>query len=99
MPLSFLLGVLAGGLIANLGFYFLQRILVRSLDPSKEISGKVVFVKYYLRLTAMGLIIFGLISRHFVDAIGLLVGLSIVAINLMLMGFGEIAKILTKEGV
>lgn len=99
MPVSFSLGVLAGGLIANLGFHFLQKILVGSLNPSKEISGKVVFVKYYLRLTAMGLIIFALISRHFVDALGLLVGLSIVAINLMLIGFGEIAKILIKEGV
>lgn len=99
MQPSFTLGVFAGGLITNLGFHFLQKILLRSLDPSKEISGKVVFVKYYLRLIAMGSVIFWLISRHFVDAIGLLVGLSIVVINLTLIGFGELAKILIKEGV
>lgn len=99
MPISFSLGVLAGGLIVTVGFHSLQRILERSLNSSMLLGGKLVFAKYYLRLIIMGLIICVLISTHSVDALGLLVGLSIVVINLMFIAFNELAKIIFKQGV
>lgn len=98
MPLSFSLGVLAGGLIVNLSFHSLQKILERSLNPLK-LGGKALFIKYYLRLFVMGLLIYILISRHYVNPIGLLVGLSVVALNLTFIGFTESIKILLKQGV
>lgn len=98
MPLSFSLGVLAGGLIVNLSFHSLQKILERSLNPLK-LGGKALFIKYYLRLFVMGLLIYILISRHYINPIGLLVGLSVVALNLTFIGFTESIKILLKQGV
>jgi len=99
MSLPFSLGVLAGGLIVNLGFHSLQKILEKLLDPSRQSRGKALFIKYYLRLFAIGLVIYILISRHYVDVLGLLVGLSIVVINLMVMAFNELAKILLRQEV
>lgn len=99
MPISFSLGVLAGGLIVTVGFHSLQRILERSLNSPMPLGGKLVFAKYYLRLIIMGLIICALISTRSVDALGLLVGLSIVVINLMFIAFNELAKILFRQGV
>lgn len=99
MSLSFSLGILAGGLIVNLSFHSLQKILGKMLDPSSQPRGKALLIKYYLRLFVMGLAIYILISRHYVDALGLLVGLSIVVINLMFTAFNEIAKTLLKQGV
>lgn len=98
MPISFSLGVLAGGLIVTVGFHSLQKILERTLNPSRATSG-VVFAEYYLRLTAMGIVISVLIFKHYVDALGLLLGLSIVVINLMLTAFNQLAKTLLKQGV
>ena len=98
MSLSFSLGVLAGGLIVTVGFHSLQKILERSLNPL-NLGGKTLFIKYYLRLFVMGLLIYILISRHYVSPIGLLVGLSVVALNLMFIGFTESIKILLNQGV
>lgn len=98
MSLSFSLGVLAGGLIVTVGFHSLQKILERSLNPL-NLGGKALFIKYYLRLFVMGLLIYILISRHYVSPIGLLVGLSVVALNLMFIGFTESIKILLNQGV
>ncbi len=98
MSLSFSLGVLAGGLIVTVGFHSLQKILERSLNPL-NLGGKTLFIKYYLRLLVMGLLIYILISRHYVSPIGLLVGLSVVALNLMFIGFTESIKILLNQGV
>ncbi len=99
MSPSFSLGVLAGGLIVNLSFHSHEKILGKLLDPSSHSRGRTLFAKHLLRLLAVGLVIYILISRHYVDALGLLVGLSIVVINLMFIALNEIAKTLLKQGV
>ena len=51
-----------------------------------------MLAKYYARLIVVGFIIFILISQHYVDPLGLLVGLSVVVASIILATFREVAK-------
>jgi hypothetical protein len=97
MPLWFALGVGLGGLIILTNFHLLYRILKKALVPDHLTSPKVVIVKYYLRLLGTGLILYVLIAKKMVDPLGLILGLSVVVINLTLLGLNEMRKILFKE--
>jgi hypothetical protein len=97
MPLGFTLGVGLGGLIILINFNLLYRILKRALIPDHLSSPKVVILKYYLRLLGTGIILYVLIAKKVVNPLGLIVGLSVVVINLTLMGLNEMRKILFKE--
>jgi lipid-A-disaccharide synthase-like uncharacterized protein len=93
----FTLGVALGGLIVLLNFHLLNRILKKAFTPDRLASPKSVIIKYYLRLLGTGLILYFLISKKLVDPLGLVVGLSVVVINLTLVGCNEMRKILFKE--
>jgi hypothetical protein len=97
MPLRFTLGVGLGGLIILANFHLLYRILKKALIPSQLSSPNVVIIKYYLRLLGTGILLYLLISQKMVDPLGLVLGLSVVVINLTLMGLNEMRKILFKE--
>ena len=84
-PLKFALGVLLGGFISILNFHWLGHNL-RSVF--KNLSGSVkgsVMVKYYIRLVITGIILYLLISGNLVNVIGLIIGLSVVVINIIIM--------------
>lgn len=93
----FSLGVAMGGLIVLINFHLLYRILKKALIPDRLASPKSVIIKYYLRLLGTGLILYLLIAKKLADPLGLVVGLSVVVINLTLVGFNEMRKILFKE--
>ena len=93
----FSLGVAMGGLIVLINFHLLYRILKKAFIPDHLASPKSVIIKYYLRLLGTGLILYILIAKRLVDPLGLVVGLSVVVINLTLVGFYEMKKILFKE--
>ncbi len=93
----FTLGVVTGGLIVLINFHLLYRILKKAFVPDHLASPKSVIIKYYLRLLGTGLILYLLIAKRMVDPLGLVVGLSVVVINLILMGCNEMRKILFKE--
>jgi hypothetical protein len=97
MPLWFSLGVGVGGLIILSNFHLLYRILKKAFIPDRLASPKVVILKYYLRLLGTGFLLYLLIAKKMVDPLGLVVGLSVVVINLTLLGFNEMRKILFKE--
>jgi hypothetical protein len=97
MPLWFALGVGLGGLIILSNFHLLYRILRKALVPDQLASPKVVIFKYYLRLLGTGIILYILIAKKMVDPLGLILGLSVVVINLTLLGLNEMRKILFKE--
>ena len=97
MPPLFSLGVALGGLIVLLNFHLLYRILKKAFIPDHLASPKSVIFKYYLRLLGTGIILYFLIAKRLVDPLGLVVGLSVVVINLTLVGFNEMRKILFKE--
>jgi hypothetical protein len=93
----FTLGVALGGILILLNFHVLYRVLKKSFIPDHLASPKTVIAKYYLRLLGTGLVLYVLISKKWVDPLGLLLGLSVVVINLMLLGFYEMRKFLFKE--
>jgi hypothetical protein len=97
MSPRFTLGVGLGGLIVLANFHILSRVLRKAFIPERLASPKVVIVKYYLRLLGTGLILYVLIAKKMVDPLGLIVGLSVVVINLTLLGCNEMRKILFKE--
>jgi hypothetical protein len=97
MSPQFTLGVGFGGIIILINYQVLYFVLRKALIPGRLSSPKVVIAKYYLRLLGTGFILYVLIAKKLVDPIGLLIGLSVVVINLTLLGCNEMRKILFKE--
>ena len=97
LPPDFARGIIMGGLIATVNFHLLYRTLKKALTPPNISSHKVVLAKYYIRFIASGFIIFILISKHFVNPIGLVIGLSVVVASIMIATVLELKKIVFKE--
>lgn len=91
-------GILAGGLIVTINFHLLYRSLQRALTPPHIANTKVVLGKYYLRFLASVVIIYVLIADHYVNPLGLIIGLSIVVTSIFIATLNEIRKIIFKEG-
>ncbi len=94
---DFALGVLAGGLIVTVNFHLLARTLKKSLTPPHLVSHNVIIAKYYVRFIASGIIIFFLISGHYVDPRGLFVGLSVVVASIVFATVRELKNLIFKE--
>ena len=94
---AFTRGVVCGGLLVLVNFHLLARTLKRALTPPHLASTGSVLAKYYIRFVISGVIIFFLISTHFVNPLGLLVGLSVVVGSIMLATLCELAKLIIKE--
>ncbi|MFP4032428.1 MAG: ATP synthase subunit I [Desulfococcaceae bacterium] len=92
-------GVIFGGLIVTVNFHLLYRTLKRALRPHHLISHNVILAKYYVRFIVSGLIIYVLISRHWVHPLGLFVGLSVVVVSIMLATILEFRNLFLKEAV
>jgi hypothetical protein len=86
----FALGILAGGLIVTVNFHLLWRTLKKAFQPDRLVSHHVVIAKYYMRFFVSAVILMVLISQHWVDPLGLFVGLSIVVTSIMLATIFEL---------
>jgi len=98
-PPDFARGIIFGGLIVTINFHLLYRTLSKSLTPPHLASPNTVLAKYYLRFIVSGLILFILISRHYVNPFGLFIGLSVVVASIILATLCEVKKILCKEAI
>lgn len=96
-PPDFAGGIVFGGLIVTLNFHLLYRTLKKAFRPSHLVSHNVVLAKYYIRFIISGFIIFILISGHYVDPLGLFIGLSIVVVSIVLATMNELTKLIFKE--
>jgi hypothetical protein len=76
-------GVIAGGLVAIIGYGWLQRSLVKVLAQGGEGASKRFRSGYAVRLAALALVLFLLIAKGGVQPIALSVGLSVVVINII----------------
>ncbi len=99
MKADFVRGIVFGGLIVTVNFHLLARTLKKALTPPYMAAYQTVLAKYYLRFIASGLIIFILISNHFVNLIGLFIGLSIVVASIFLAMAMEIKNLFLKEAM
>jgi hypothetical protein len=78
-------GIFVGALIANISFSFLKKDLMKILAGPVMAAKILFFVKYYARLTVLTLIIYYLVRYRSVHIGGLLIGLSTVALSIMLV--------------
>ena len=91
-PFDFYLGVLLGGFISILNFYWMERGL-RGIftNTTGNVKGGVM-VKYYIRLALTAIVLYFLIANATVNVIGLLIGLSVVVINIIVTLITTMAK-------
>jgi hypothetical protein len=90
-------GIMAGGLIVTVNFHLLYRSLKRALTPPYLASTSGVLGKYYIRFLLSAVIIFVLIADHYVNPLGLIIGLSVVVTSIFIATLNEIRKIIFKE--
>jgi hypothetical protein len=96
---DFARGILFGGLLVTVNFHLLARTLKKALTPPHLTSHNVVIAKYFMRFIGSGFIIFILIAGHYVNPLGLIIGLSIVVFSIMLATLCEFKKLIFKEAV
>lgn len=96
-PGRFAWGILAGGLIVTINFHLLYRSLKRTLNPPHTANTRAVLGKYYIRFLVSTVIIFILIADHYVNPLGLIIGLSVVVTSIFIATFNEIRIIIFKE--
>jgi hypothetical protein len=99
LPPDFARGIIFGGLIVTVNFHLLYRTLKKSFRPSRLASHTVVLAKYYVRFCISGFIIFILISGHYVNPLGLIIGLSVVVASFFLATMCELTKQIYKEAI
>jgi len=84
-PFYFTLGILLGGLISILNFYWLSRDIKRVFQQYSSKAKPYIMIKFYIRFAVTGVIIFFILTQTPVDLIGLIIGLSLVVINILLI--------------
>ncbi|MCP3898669.1 MAG: ATP synthase subunit I [Desulfobacteraceae bacterium] len=104
-PIKFTLGVVLGALIAGSGFHLLKRTLNKAFENPEIVAQKgrsvllSILIKYYIRFTISGFIIFLLIAGHIVNPLGLLAGLSVVVASIFIATILELKRLIFKEAV
>lgn len=91
----FAAGVVAGGVLAIANFYWLHSIMKRTLLLPKGKAQRFAMTRYLLRLALIGLVIWFMIDRFKIDILGLLVGLSVLVINIFAL---TIYRLISKGG-
>ena len=97
-------GIIFGGLIAAVNFHLLKKAIKNAFNPKavskggKSLLGLSLF-KYYIRFAISGVLIYLLISRHIVNPLALLAGLSVVVVSMFLATARELTKLFFKEAV
>jgi hypothetical protein len=80
----FSLGILCGGLISVINFHWLYRNLLSVFTKHVDRAGKAILIHYYIRLAVTAFVLYWVISGRLVDVIGLVIGLSVVFMNILL---------------
>jgi hypothetical protein len=99
LPSDFAMGIICGGLIVTINFHLLYRTLKKAFRPPHVASSRVILGKYYLRFIVSGIVIFILISEHFVNPLGLFIGLSVVVMSITIATVRELTKYIFKEAM
>jgi hypothetical protein len=91
-PLKFSLGVLLGGFISILNFYWMEKGLRGLFQKTGGNVKGPVLIKYYIRLAITAVVLYFLIAYETVNVIGLLIGLSVVVINIIITVIFSLTK-------
>ena len=90
----FSLGILCGGLISVLNFHWLYHNLLTVFADHLPRAKTAHLTRYFLRLGVTAVVLFLLISGNHVDVIGLVIGLSVVILNIVLTTVLVLTKII-----
>ncbi len=88
----FAVGVIAGGALALANFFWLRNILVRAFRLLPAEAPRFTLLRYIVRLTVLAAVIFVLIVYCRVDVFGLLLGLSVLVLNIIALSIYMITK-------
>jgi len=80
----FSLGILLGGVISIINFHWLYRNLLGVFKKHLNRARAALMLRYYLRLAVTAIALYWIISRNLADVIGLVIGLSVVVLNIVL---------------
>ncbi len=92
MPLNFTLGVLLGGLLSIINYYWLYLSLRKVFRNLTNKAKTALMVRYYIRFAVTGVVLYFVITGTPADVIGLLVGLSVVVMNIIVSAVIEASK-------
>jgi len=77
------LGILAGGIIAIINFYWLRNVLQRILGLLPDRPFLYAQIRFIARISITGFILYLIITSGWFSLAGILVGLSIIVINII----------------
>jgi hypothetical protein len=92
-------GVILGGFIIIANFNVMQHTICRAFyrqGKGKSMKASIIG-KYYLRLLALGIVIYVLITNGWADPIGLAIGLSTVVFSIVVFGITMALKAKFRE--
>ena len=94
-------GVIAGGFMGIINFSLFQNSLRKAFSPENNNKAKKskILIKGFLRLLALGIVLYFLIVTLCVHPIGLAFGLSTVVISIISFGISNAAKLMTRGTV
>ncbi|WP_243374308.1 ATP synthase subunit I [Geotalea sp. SG265] len=90
--LRFTAGVLAGGLLAVANFYWLRSILQRALQLRVQEAPRFAVLRYMVRLALFAGAVYVLVVCASIDVFGLLIGLSVLVINIVALSIYQSLK-------
>lgn len=85
--------ILIGALIANLSFMLLKNDLTKVMQGPLQAVRVRFFIKYYLRLSALAILLYFLVRYGHVHVLGLLVGLSTVVAGIVIAAASQAKNI------
>ena len=77
------LGVLAGGIIAIVNFFWMRNVLQRVLGLMPQNPQRYALMRYIVRMTVVGFALYFVLTSGRFSLAGVLVGLSIIVINIL----------------
>jgi len=85
--------ILLGALIANLSFTLLKNDLTKIMKGPLQTVKLQFFIKYYLRLSALAVVLYFLVRHGHIHVFGLLVGLSTVVVGILIAAVSQARNI------
>jgi hypothetical protein len=88
----FAVSVLCGGLLSIANHYWRNRSLKKAFLNVSDRTKSFLMIRFYIRFILTGIVLYILIAKTPLNVIGLIVGLSVVVINIVFTTFFELAK-------
>lgn len=92
-------GIIAGGFTAIVNLHFFQNTIRGAFSTENEgnIRKSLLLIKVFLRLIALGVVLYFLVVSLWVHPVGLAIGLSTVVISILSFGISSATKQMTRE--